>query len=73
LGLAWLVPIWGSGIRFTYACAIPLVLIWLMRSIDRDVQREPSDHLNKTLAKAGMLLVMYALMVCVGFFFGYPA
>lgn len=72
LGLLWLLPLWEGGMRFVHAAALPAALSPLMLIIMKDVQRAPSDHLNKTLAKAGLLLLLFAVLFSIGFTFGAP-
>lgn len=72
LGLLWLFAIWPGGMRYPHACALPVLGIFLMHAIRRDIKAEPSGALNRTLAKAGALLVLFSILFSIGFSFGAP-
>ncbi|QIF01847.1 1,4-dihydroxy-2-naphthoate octaprenyltransferase [Roseimicrobium sp. ORNL1] len=72
LGLSWLFAIWPGGMRYPQACVLPGFCLFLMQAIRRDIQAEPSEALNRTLAKAGAVLVLFSILFSIGFWFGYP-
>lgn len=72
VGLLWLFAIWPGGMRYPHACALPVLCIYLMQAIRKDIKAEPSEALNRTLAKAGALLVLFSILFSFGFSFGYP-
>lgn len=65
LGLFWLKLLHWDKAQCVLASAAAIMVAPLMISISMDVAREPSDVFNKTLAKAGVLLVLFALVFCV--------
>jgi 1,4-dihydroxy-2-naphthoate octaprenyltransferase len=72
VGLLWLFAIWPGGMRYPHACALPVICIFLMQAIRKDIKAEPSEALNRTLAKAGALLVLFSILFSIGFSSGYP-
>jgi 1,4-dihydroxy-2-naphthoate octaprenyltransferase len=72
LGMLWFANIWPNGMRYPHAGGIPGGLsLWLMLAIMKDIKAEPSEALNRTLAKAGALLVLFSVLLSVGLWFGY--
>ncbi len=73
LGLVWLLP-WGEARKCfpVAALAPPLVTLFLVVSIWKDIQAEPSPALNRTLAKAGALLLIFSLLLTLGFSLPFP-
>ncbi|RBP44509.1 1,4-dihydroxy-2-naphthoate prenyltransferase [Roseimicrobium gellanilyticum] len=72
VGMLWLFAIWPGGMRYPHACALPVLCIFLMQAIRKDIKAEPSEALNRTLAKAGALLVLFSILFSIGFSFGCP-
>ncbi len=73
LGLLWLLP-WGESRRTFPVAALgpPMVTALLMAGIGKDVRAEPSPALNRTLAKAGALLLVFSLLLAAGFWLRHP-
>lgn len=75
LGLFWLMPLEVGGVRTSFLLATiapPGLTFWLMFGILKDIRLEPSPALNRTLAKAGALLMLFSLALVLGFSFSYP-
>jgi 1,4-dihydroxy-2-naphthoate octaprenyltransferase len=74
LGLLWLLT-WelrGAKVGFPLAAiAPPGLTFWLMFGVLKDIRHDPSPALNRTLAKAGALLMAFSLALAVGFSFPY--
>jgi 1,4-dihydroxy-2-naphthoate octaprenyltransferase len=75
LGLFWLMHVKVGGETTSIllaAIAPPGLTFWLMFGILRDIRHEPSPALNRTLAKAGALLMAFSLALVLGFSLSYP-
>lgn len=66
LNLYWLMHSRESGSKLSGAVLLSSLTFILMLAISFDVAKEPSPALNKTLAKAGALLLLFSLLWCGG-------
>jgi 1,4-dihydroxy-2-naphthoate octaprenyltransferase len=62
LGAYWI----GKSEFCVTIAAIPIYLVGV--SIIRDVRKPPTPALNKTLAKAGVMLILFSILFCLGLF-----
>lgn len=66
LNLYWLMLAYHQDKRFVSAALLSSLTYLLMAAISMDVAKEPSPALNKTLAKAGVALLLFSLLWCGG-------
>lgn len=66
LNLYWLMLAYHQDRRFVSAALLSSLTCLLMTAISMDVAKEPSPALNKTLAKAGVALLLFSLLWCGG-------
>ncbi len=57
----WIALVYRQDIRFVMAALASSLSFVLMASVSADVANEPSPKLNKTLAKAGALLLLFSI------------
>lgn len=63
----WALRLCFGDYRFVSAGVLTMAFApLLVGPISRDINREPSSALNKTLAKGGALLMLFSILFCVG-------
>jgi 1,4-dihydroxy-2-naphthoate octaprenyltransferase len=66
LSFFWISLKFAHDERFVLGGMLTLFALLLAIGISRDVKHEPSAVLNKTLAKAGAMLMLFSVLFCVG-------
>jgi len=66
LSLYWILVVSRQDAGFASAGLATLLTAPLLFLISKDLSREPSNALNKTLAKAGAALVLFSILFCIG-------
>jgi len=62
LSIYWILFLGRQDAGFAYAGAATGLVALPLRFVSQDIMREPSEALNKTLAKAGAALVLFAVL-----------
>jgi len=69
LSFFWIAWHYGRDSRFLLGGVLTMLAALLAIGISKDVAGEPSQRLNKTLAKAGAMLMLFSILFCVGLVF----